>query len=472
MRYFLFFIPLLISLAAQSQRSVQFIKTRHDWGDMISTQFPPAAFRFVNKGSHPLAILTTRSRFEVKVTYDRSYIAPGDTGMVYVRYESNQTGSFSEDVQVLFNTEERPVTITVTGNNVSVISCHPDPKNYRNREVRVIDAVTKDPIPNASCSFYSYNQDKTISFNCDKEGKKHADLPIGMYDIAIGAPGYYSYRTSTMVPKSAPIIFYELERSPYSTPPPAAKPVASPTRKAPEQIPNTTVPKKSHIKQTRIKPDTIIVAANDSTATKQVAINTDTIRKRDSLPATMFRSNNIVFLIDISNSMRINKKMDKLKNCMKTLANVLRDIDSLSLITYNYTSCTKLEAIAGNNHARIAAMIDSLVPFGLTEGVKGIETAYVIARKHFIEGGNNQVIFATDGEFTSGQVSEEDMKRMVAENARRGIIISTVSFGDMPEATDRLKEISRLGQGSFIQISKDEDKPTLLVEEVRSRCAK
>jgi Ca-activated chloride channel family protein len=39
---------------------------------------------------------------------------------------------------------------------------------------------------------------------------------------------------------------------------------------------------------------------------------------------------------------------------------------------------------------------------GLYPGESGIKLAYTIAKKHFIEKGNNRVILATDGDFNVG----------------------------------------------------------------------
>ena len=47
---------------------------------------------------------------------------------------------------------------------------------------------------------------------------------------------------------------------------------------------------------------------------------------------------------------------------------------------------------------------------GSTYGSKGIETAYRLAEEYFIEGGNNRIILATDGDLNVGLTSEEELE--------------------------------------------------------------
>ena len=420
---------------------------------MISTQFPPAAFIFTNKGTNPIAVLTARSKFEVKVSYDRVYVQPGDSGIIYVKYESNQTGTFEEEVEVYFNTDSKPFKLRVSGNNVSVISCHPDPRNFKNREVRVIDAVTKAPIKYASCSFFSYNKNTPDEFKCDVDGKKRVELPIGMYDISISAPGYQSYQSTSMIPKSAPILYYELERSPE---------YAYLNAKRDNSVKET--PKQKPVEKKSV--DTIAKVSNPVKDTSTI------IEKAGVLSSKLYKYNNIVFLVDVSNSMNSKGKILQLKTSMKTLFSALRSNDTVSIITYNYKSKVAVEASSGGNQVILNDLIDSLRATGLTDGVKGIEAAYIIAAKHKIDGGNNQVILATDGEFTGTQMSDEKMKQIVTDNFNNGIILSVVGFGDMLDAVEKMKALALLGSGSYIQIDPEKDVSSVLIDEIKSKSAK
>lgn len=442
-------ILLSYHLCVDAQKSsIVFTSRHHDWGDMISTQFPPAAFVFTNRGTRPAAILTARSEPQVKVTYDRVYVAPGDSGIIYVKYESNQTGKFEEKIEVLFNTEPTSFQLTVSGNNVSVLSCQPDPKNLKNREVRVIDAVTKQPIKNAWCSFFSYNKPSPNQFTCDNKGSKHVELPIGMYDISIKAPGYIHYQNTSMVPKSAPILFYELERSP------AFETLSMTTTQ------QTATPPKPPIETRKplIQRDTSSIQAKKPT-------DTNTLKGGNFLP------NNIILLIDISNSMNTNNKLKRLKASVKKLVSALRPQDSVSVITYNYKSYVNIEAVSGAEEHRLCLVIDSLRATGLTDGVKGIENAFEIAHKHFIKGGNNQLILATDGEFVGGQMTDDKIMELVRHNFANKVLFSIVSFGVMPDAVGRMKKLAQAGGGSCIQIDNETDDANSLLDEIKQKSA-
>ena len=49
-----------------------------------------------------------------------------------------------------------------------------------------------------------------------------------------------------------------------------------------------------------------------------------------------------------------------------------------------------------------------MAPGGSTPGESGIKLAYRVAQNHFIKGGNNRVILATDGDFNVGLKTEDE----------------------------------------------------------------
>lgn len=406
---------------------------------MISTQFPATAFKFVNLSNKPLAIINTHADYEIKLSYSHMFVAPGDTGILYVKYESQNVGIFSKSIEVNFNITTDPVTLHVSGNNVSAISCFPDAKDWTKRKVCIIDSVTKEPVKDANCNFFCYTNGKTIQFKTDKEGKSIAILPIGMYDISLKAQGYNSAELSQNIPKTAPVLYFEMVKNKI------VKPVTIPvvqTKANPEPLPNIS------------KPQSVIYEPVSDI----------------ELPKDLYRSNNIVFLIDISKSMQSNHRLEKLKKCMDVLINALRDNDLVTIVVYNTHSKVLVESINGQLHEKLTTTIDTLLPTGFTNGVSGLEMAYSFAQKYFVKDGNNQLILATDGEFSGTTMSEQQMMNMVTDNANRGVILSIVGFAETKEIITTLQNMAILGQGSFIQINEQLDQ-RLLIEEIKSKSA-
>ncbi len=195
--------------------------------------------------------------------------------------------------------------------------------------------------------------------------------------------------------------------------------------------------------------------------------NTSTQTFSEILPENRYSPSNIVFLIDVSGSMKKADKLPLLKSSMSHLAKALRGIDQISVIVYANESSVLLPSTNANNKTLITSMIDSLKSGGFTNGVKGIETAYEMTEKHFINGGNNQIILATDGLFNNPGHSEKVLFDMVNEKSRGDIKLSVIAFGEDKEALKRMKKLAQTGKGSFIQIRNTEAARDVLVEEVK-----
>src|SRR5690348_16351805 len=96
------------------------------------------------------------------------------------------------------------------------------------------------------------------------------------------------------------------------------------------------------------------------------------------------------------------QRMPLVKSAMKMLAETLRGEDRVAIVVYAGASGVALPATPGDEHGRIQEAIESLRAGGSTNGAAGIELAYQIAAEHFVKGGVNRVILATDGDFNVG----------------------------------------------------------------------
>ena len=144
----------------------------------------------------------------------------------------------------------------------------------------------------------------------------------------------------------------------------------------------------------------------------------------DDLPAS-----NFVFLLDVSGSMYDSNKLPLVVSAMKLLTENLREENRISIVTYAGSDSVLLDGASGENKLEITSVLDSLEAGGSTQGSAGIETAYELAKKHFIEGGNNRVILATDGDLNVGITSEGDLADLITEKAETGVFLSVLGFG-------------------------------------------
>ncbi|MBE6608439.1 MAG: VWA domain-containing protein [Ruminococcaceae bacterium] len=164
---------------------------------------------------------------------------------------------------------------------------------------------------------------------------------------------------------------------------------------------------------------------------------------------TKSKGNNLVFLIDVSGSMASEDKLPLLQKAFDTLINSLGSNDRISIVTYSGEEKVVLEGCSGNDKNRIKKAVKTLEAGGSTNGSSGMERAYSIAQDYFIEGGNNRIIMATDGDLNVGITSTEGILDYVENKRQSGIYISTLGFGTGGYNDSILETIADNGNGAY-----------------------
>ena len=162
--------------------------------------------------------------------------------------------------------------------------------------------------------------------------------------------------------------------------------------------------------------------------------------------------NNIVFLIDVSGSMSSEDKLPLVQASFSMLAENLNDGDRVSIVTYAGEDKVALDGAYGYEKKKIVGVIEDLSAGGSTAGSKGIRTAYNLAEKYFIEGGNNRVILATDGDFNVGLTVLEDLEHYVARKRKSGVYFSVFGFGRGNIKSDKMETLALNGNGTYSYI--------------------
>lgn len=165
---------------------------------------------------------------------------------------------------------------------------------------------------------------------------------------------------------------------------------------------------------------------------------------------------NLVFLVDVSGSMNASNKLPLLKRGFRMLASQLRERDRVSLVTYASGVRTLLDGVPGDEKEAIDQALDSLGPSGSTSGQAGIQTAYEVAQRHFVEGGSNRVVLGTDGDFNVGISDSQELGQFIAEKRDSGVFLSIYGFGhtfpsgNFEDATG--EQLARHGNGIYFYI--------------------
>jgi Ca-activated chloride channel family protein len=175
---------------------------------------------------------------------------------------------------------------------------------------------------------------------------------------------------------------------------------------------------------------------------------------------------NLVFLIDVSGSMQPENKLPLVKRSLKLLVERLKSDDTVALVVYAGSSGVVLEPTSGSEKAKILRAIDSLGAGGSTNGGEGIERAYELAAAHFLKGGINRVVLATDGDFNVGVTSRDALVELIERRAKSGVFLTVLGFGmgNLKDAT--LEKLADKGNGNYGYVDNFAEAKKLLVDQV------
>ncbi|MFW6128717.1 MAG: YfbK domain-containing protein [Candidatus Aminicenantaceae bacterium] len=176
---------------------------------------------------------------------------------------------------------------------------------------------------------------------------------------------------------------------------------------------------------------------------------------------------NLVFLIDVSGSMRSANKLPLLKSAFKLLSKQLGDKDRVSIVVYAGAAGLILPATPGNQNEKISASIDELRAGGSTAGGAGIKLAYKVAAENYIEEGNNRVVLATDGDFNVGVSSTSELVRMIEKKREEGIFLTTLGFGMGNYKDSRMEQLADKGNGNYHYIDSILEAKKVFVHDMR-----
>ena len=176
--------------------------------------------------------------------------------------------------------------------------------------------------------------------------------------------------------------------------------------------------------------------------------------------------NNLVFLIDTSGSMFSDDKLPLVQQAFMMLTEALNPEDRVSIVTYAGSRTVALDGAYGYEKAKIMAVIEDLQAGGSTAGADGINGAYRLAEKYFIEGGNNRVILATDGDFNVGVSSVEGLEDLVAEKRQSGIYFSVYGVGRGNLKSDKMETLALKGNGTYSYIDSVKEARRALVTDI------
>jgi Mg-chelatase subunit ChlD len=415
MKFYILLIALFHYSFLKAQAELFADENTYDFGTIEQNLYQiNATFVIANTGDKPLYILRADADNKVKVKVSKRQIASGDTALVQIFYFPNENGSFNEKINLISNAKNSAFALKINGKI----------KNY-----------TPD--------------DKQACFNFQAPVRKKKNNTV---QIVQANPSQKEQEEYINLNKA--IAKREQEERELNT---RKKPLAEVLKE--KNLKNDTT--KQHI-VTEEK----AVQAPPIDKEEKIKMETKPIEKKEKSISELdnHKSNNLIFLIDISSSMRDSTKLPYLKIALYNLLDNIREEDKVTLITYADSIKILGEAINKSLATNLKEKLKPIKAKGLTKGKEAIIFAAKNAVKHYIADGNNEIILASDGEF---KFFDENYKQVKNITENKNIKISTIYFGNEFKAQMNLRKISYKGDGFFIKISNRQEAKSELIEKIK-----
>lgn len=425
-----------------------------DYGSITQQSDRLVDLIITNEGVEKVFILRTDFGPEFKILYSSNNrtIAPDSSIILRVRFDPRKEGTFRIKNSIWVSSEDKPITITFKGNVEFVQNSYNTPcpdfnqtssSNSRTDKsdltIEVVDKITLEKIKNARIRIVEQGRVQKTLFTNKRGMSEIRNIPISYYYLLVDAPEYKGQDTALYINKMTPNLYFELEKSNKDIV------ILEDTEEKPENTPAIIIDKPVTEEQ-----DEIFVEDTS-----------------EDLPESLYKKNNIVFLIDVSQSMNQKGKLELLKSSMLALVDILREEDEITIITYATNPKILLPTTSGIDKKKTKEIISLLKAGGSTSGSKGFKMAYEEVIKNLLADGNNQVIVATDGVF-----KEEDnpkIIRLVKKHQNKNIKTSVIGIKSNEKTSQKLSEISQLGNGSFIYIEEYDASQKVLIEEIKKQ---
>lgn len=436
------FSILLLLLVQTSFSQIVFNTSYHNLGDINKEDKKYFDFILTNAGKVAANVVRIEEPYGISSKFSKKVIEPDSSITVRIKYTPKRKGAFKQDVPIWVSVNNEPITLTLEGNALTFdvnepLAC-PDfvhmvkPTEERtDLKVTVVDINTKKPIKNATVEIIwdglVYKRLAT-----DKLGEVIQNLKLDNYYLVVTADDYGSKESDFALDYKNNTIQFEL---------------GEPTK---EEILAKEEPK--------IIEPVIIPTPADTISTAE-------------LPVNLYAPNNVVFLIDVSVSMKQKGRMDVLKASMIELLNGLRPIDKLAIVTYASSTDVVLESEYVTDKAKITQLIQDLTAGGYTAGAKGIKKAYQVARDNFMKDANNQVIIATDGAFNLEKGDKTILNDVVA-NYNKGVSMSVLGVKNEKWTVPSMTAMAEAGGGNYLHIETFAQAKAVLMNEIKAKSRK
>lgn len=463
MRWIVAFL-LIVSLTPASGQTV-FSSKSVDLGELYAGSERFADILVSNKGSKKSYILRVEKPFDVVYLASSDVLLPDSSFSFRLQVNPKKKGAFSYDVNVYTSDNNAPVTIRITGtvkelpqNDLAGMQSCPDfgsePSRVETSELTIytVDQDTREPLAKSTVTIIR-NGEPSGAWITGKKGSFQQESAPGYFYFLATHDGYFPKEAGVYVGPKIREITIPLQMNPaMCMPVPTPEPEI--VAEEPIELPAETV-------ETIIEQQ-LVPQQSDSVIRKEIPALAEL--SPTNFDPEYFKPINVVFVLDVSSSMKLGDKMDLMKFSLNQLSQSLRSVDHIGLVTYSDGANVLLEPTQGTQQEEIKTKVTALKPQGMTAGGKGIKLGYKQVLKQWSPDKTNMVVIITDGAFNR---SSDDYQKVVRKYAKKGIVFSVVGIQNRPNDERAMREAAEFGKGRYIPINKLSDAQFNLLQEIR-----
>ncbi len=475
----LFLVLALFLLLHTSVAQVSFDKTKYDFGNLevYSNRFVDIVLK--NNGDKQHWVLSVKKPFDVVYITSKQIIEKDSSIIVRLQVNPKVKGRFSYDVQIFTSDRGEATIVKLAGslNEVDQLSSNaftscpdfserPGGKNPNNFDLTVvtIDRQTRDELSKSNVTLLQNGQ-AIWAKKTDSKGKIKSEATLGLSYFYATHEGYNPEELGAYINFKRNYIVLELDKNPNYTPPVIASVPETP------EIPETPI---AEVTPEKV-PEHEIVIEIEETLKEELITEIETTIPQEMPPAftdldkdnfddQYFSPVNVVFVLDVSGSMKDADKIELMKYSLFQLTEMLRPQDKMGIVTYATNSRVLLNPTYGNQKDAIKSEISALSASGATAGGEGIKLGFKEAQKAFITNGTNHVIIITDGAFNRNST---DYEKYIKKYTKKNIHMSVVGIKNKDVDMEKMIKAAELGGGHYVPIFKLADAQNNLRQEIR-----
>lgn len=473
--FYLFFLLLNFSVFSQ----LEFEKTTHNFGDLYASDQRFVDIEVKNIGKKKEYFLSFRKPKDVVCLSKGEYVMPDSSSFIRIQVNPRHTGKFSYELQIFTSDRLDAIIIKVSGNLREMpddalanyqacpdFSARPVRSQLDNKfTIYTVDAFTRKPVP---AQVFIIQNGVDISKVFTKNGIWKGKLPLGFTYFYASAETYISTDTSMYINMNRNEITIELRRKPVIIPPE----IIVVDSVLPEEVVEIEIPISQEEKPIDRNDENEALQKELSKELPESLVKSEassSLSALDSIPLEnfdpiLFKSINVVFVLDVSSSMGAAGKFDLLKFSLRQLLDILRPQDKMGFVTYATHAKVLLPSISGNEKEKILSQIRRLTPSGQTAGMDGIKLGFEEAEKNFIPEGTNIVIIITDGAFNKNNGNYLELIRLYQE---KNIEFSVIGIKNTDRDRLNMQEAAEAGKGAYVPVFRLADARNNVIREIK-----